>query len=296
MSTQRYSVTPHPIEYRVMLLAVAMLLGCGTPPSQSSQPQELPIPSDLQPHIERALALGQEIYEHDWASARGTDVLVERLGTLEGKGLGGYLSVRAGDDEGNPTGACYVLFFTNETPQRIAYVVRLWSEGGQTLTELDEFKPPKDATEGELVLISARQVALKALKERTQRLNPVVVPADWFDDPGVLVYLIAATTRPNCAVLGRHYRVFVSEDGQTVQKLEPLSRAIIEIEFSEDAEALYVSHNITDWPLETHVFASLLYDKPIYVGTERGVWRVTAERIALISERRPGQPDAGDSR
>ena len=40
---------------------------------------------------------------------------------------------------------------------------------------------------------------------------------------------------------------------------------------------------VTDWPLETHVFVSLLHDRrPIYVGTERGVWRVVGDKIALV--------------
>ena len=48
-----------------------------------------------------------------------------------------------------------------------------------------------------------------------------------------------------------------------------------------------VTHLVTDWPLETHVFVSLQWHLPVYVGTRRGIWRVNGDKIALISDRPP---------
>lgn len=44
-------------------------------------------------------------------------------------------------------------------------------------------------------------------------------------------------------------------------------------------EAMFVTHLVTDWPLETHVFVSLLTHKQVYVGTKVGIWRVDGDRI-----------------
>jgi hypothetical protein len=47
-----------------------------------------------------------------------------------------------------------------------------------------------------------------------------------------------------------------------------------------------ITHIISETPIETHVFVSLLHKVPVYVGTARGVWRVEGDRIAFIKERR----------
>ena len=57
-----------------------------------------------------------------------------------------------------------------------------------------------------------------------------------------------------------------------------------------------VTHNITDAPLETHVFASLLHRVPVLVLTRRGTWRVDGARIAFLGGpalTRDGRPAAG---
>lgn len=53
------------------------------------------------------------------------------------------------------------------------------------------------------------------------------------------------------------------------------------------AAALAVSHLVTDFPLETHVFASLLNKLPIYVVTRRGYWCVDGDRIRFLGDHPP---------
>jgi hypothetical protein len=48
------------------------------------------------------------------------------------------------------------------------------------------------------------------------------------------------------------------------------------------AEALTITHLVTDYPLETHVFTSLLVRLPVYVLTSRGTWRVNGDQIAFL--------------
>jgi len=261
-------------------LGLLLVIGCASQAPPRSE--GLPIPPALKPHVTRSFELGHELYLHDWMAARGTDALVEKLGSLDGRGLGGYLPLQEADAVGVPLSSWVVIFYTDEPLPRIAYQVRLW-ESGEPSPVVEDFDPPKAADDGFLRLIRARQAAIDSLALKPQPLNPVVVPGEWFDEPGSIVYLIAATTRPNVAVLGQHFRVFVSEDGKTVRRVEPLSKSILEVPFADDAVSIWVTHLITDWPLETHVLASLICGKTLYVGTEDGaVWRVDGEAIALI--------------
>jgi len=112
-----------------------------------------------------------------------------------------------------------------------------------------------------------------------------VLPADALGQEGILVYLLAGTRSRNVMVLGRHYRVIVSEDGLGVNDVLPLSKSVIELPTQgEDgpAAALYVTHLITEYPLETHVLASLQHALPLFVSTSRGLWRVEGEGIAFL--------------
>jgi len=114
-------------------------------------------------------------------------------------------------------------------------------------------------------------------------MNPVVLPAGVIGEEGVLVELLAGTEKADTVVLGKHYRVIVTSDGRRVKRIMPLSRGILELAKDTSAVALTVSHIVTDYPLETHVFSSMLNHVPIYVGTERGVWLVKGDSISLLS-------------
>jgi hypothetical protein len=96
-------------------------------------------------------------------------------------------------------------------------------------------------------------------------------------------------------VFGIHYRVLASEDGNTVKQVLPLSKSALVIpppgeNLPPDAVpvAAYVTQITTDWPLETHVFVSLLHKRhPIYVVTQRGIWLVIGDKISLVDDKPP---------
>jgi hypothetical protein len=92
-------------------------------------------------------------------------------------------------------------------------------------------------------------------------------------------------------VLGKHHRVLISPDGKAVLRFEPLSRAAIEIPPDNPAGTtpvgVFVTHLVTEWPLETHVFASLLNRTPVFVGTSRGSWRVDGDTISFLGQGPP---------
>src|SRR5206468_3754722 len=106
-----------------------------------------------------------------------------------------------------------------------------------------------------------------------QPINPVVLP----EKEHIVVYLLAGTNKPNVVVIGKHYRVLVSADGKTVEEVTPRSKSVIELSTEaqgpDKVAALITSQIVTDYPLETHVFASLSNRRiPIYISTTRGLW------------------------
>ena len=250
---------------------------------------ELPTPPELGSKIERSIKIGHSIYFQDAVAARGTDVLVENIGPQGPKWsrLGGYLTIRESTVDKKPTDAWVVLFYTRDREPRMAYQIRIWP-GRKDPPQFETFEPAAELSADLSRMIRARAAAVATLKNPVQPINPVVLPGDAIGERGFLVYLLAGTKRPDVAVLGRHYRILVDEDGRTVRKVEPLSNAVIEIpqvphDKNEQAVGLTVSHVVTDWPLETHVFASMLYKVPLFVVTRRGTWLVTRDRIALVS-------------
>src|SRR5262249_32181266 len=133
--------------------------------------------------------------------------------------------------------------------------------------------PPAEASDGLLLLFRARQAALAATPRNGQPLNPVVLPGAALGQKGILVYLLAGTTQPGEMVFGIHHRVLVSEDGTRVVASTPLSKTALVVSdrnlpAGARPEGAYVTHLMTDWPLETHVLVSLMHhNRPIYVGT-----------------------------
>jgi hypothetical protein len=204
-------------------------------------------------------------------------------------GLVGYLPFQEAGDDGKPRNSYLVSFFTGETPPRIAYQIRV--EPG-VKPEFEAFDPPKKCADAFAAFIQARQTAIAAMPPSSgQPINPVLVPGEANGEKGILVYLLAGTKKPNVAVFGRHFRSLVPAGGTRVSYMMPLSKSVLEIPTrgpkGEEPAALMVSHVVTDFPLETHVFTSLLVKKPVFVATRRGVWRVDGDKIRFLSDRPP---------
>jgi hypothetical protein len=273
-------------------VVVFVLLAFGLVYAEDALPRKgLPIPADLAAKIELSCKLGYELYLIDQVSAVGTDALFEKIGApAAGKNLGGYIAVREGDNAGRPLQSWIVAFFTNEETPRIAYNIHIEKD---KKAQIEEFQPPQAAPPGLLLLFRARQNALKAVQPFQQPINAVVLPAAVIGKQGILVELLAATQKPNLMVLGKHYRVIISNNGHKVDKVEPLSKGMLEIPTADDKgqkfTSIFATQLVTDYPLETHVFANLLHKIPIYVMTNKGLWLVDKGTIILISKDVPGK-------
>lgn len=272
-----------------------MVLACLLAPLASSAQKppnaaakELPVPADLVEQVARSSEIGRLLYVLDRVAAIGTDALLAEVPDLERHGVAGYIPVQESGDDGTPKASFLVNFYTGETPPRTAYTVRV---APGTKPVVDTFLPPLDTVPGFAAFVRARQVAIAAADLSGQPLNPVLIPAEAIGEKGILVYLLAGTTKPDVVVLGRHTRVLVSEDGTRVVATTPLTQAVIEAPTRGSAAALVVTHVLTDYPVETDVFASLLSKLPIYVLTKSGAWRVNGEEIAFLGDQQPDKKE-----
>jgi hypothetical protein len=239
-------------------------------------------PAKFEKQIAFSSRVGRIIYLHDRVSAIATDLLVDRVGEQGIRPVGGYVAV---PDAGAERPASFtVSFFSHDAEPLVLYRVHVRVVVGAQGT-VEEVSPPA-RPEGELArLIRARQTARAALPPTSQAVNTVVLPArPLLDEDGILVYLLAATKRSGVVVLGKHHRVLVSADGARVVRLEPLSKGIIEMSIvpprpGAKTMGVAVSHSITEYPLETHVFGSLQNSIPIQVVTPGGAWEVDGDHI-----------------
>lgn len=245
------------------------------------------MPADLKEAVELSSAIGTELYLQDKASWIGTDAMLETVSTEDRKAIGGYVTIREGDDDERPKPSWSVIFFSKEIPARVLYEVTVPMEAGKRPL-VKTIAPPRPIEGGLALLVKARQAAIEAAGPFAQPINPAVLPADIMNSSGVLVYLLAGTKKNNTVVFGKHFRVHVSSDG-TVREVVPLSKSILELSTAapggEKLEALIVSHIVTDYPLETHVFASLSAKLPVYVATARGDWVVEGATISFLGPR-----------
>jgi hypothetical protein len=244
----------------------------------------LPVPADLQPAIERASALGANLFLLDASTALAWDALATRIGPPNAAGVGHYLALIGGNGHGQPDGSVQVLFFTDEYVPRLAYRVRV-SMGKAPRSEVMQLDPPMVVHEPLMTLLNARLLALEALPTTKQALNPVVIPQR---NGRIVVYLLGATRERNVAVLGRHYRVEVSPDGTEVESVTALSGAELELPTEDRSghrvSALAITDAAATHPTETHVFASRMANLPIYVTTGRGRWKVKASAIEYLGK------------
>ncbi|MFO0590055.1 MAG: hypothetical protein U0441_21115 [Polyangiaceae bacterium] len=215
--------------------------------------------------------LGQLIFRQDGWAAQATDRLVQEHILSQDDRLRGWVVTHEG--EGGT-----VHFVGAEGPE-LAVLYRVIFQTPLAANErLERVGTPTPLAAALSAQFKAREAALHSpFKRFTRDVNTVALSAALIGKEGWLVYLLAATSDPAEMLLGGHTRCHVSEDGQRVLSVEPLSASILRMPIDARLEA--VTHTITAWPLETHVFASLLYRRPIPVVTQLGLWDVNGSII-----------------
>lgn len=133
-------------------------------------------------------------------------------------------------------------------------------------------------------MFRARASAEKARFQKcSQTYNTVILPADMAGEKGWYVYLLAATTKNDEAVMGGHVRVHVSADGKNILNVKEFTKTCLTMKIAKNAAGLMVTHLVDKHPVETHVFMSLLYGMPLYVGASLQTWAVEKGSIRLVA-------------
>lgn len=273
----------------VWLLAYLWLaVGCAHSGGKEEQEAEnrtpQPIPADLRAEVEHAARIGRAIYEQDTASALATDLLFEAKVLPDDARIHGWLTLETPDG--------WKTDFVTEADGGVSalYEVILPKERSSR-PDVERFTPPRPLSAEQVAMFRARQTAKGFLKEQCSvRLNPVTLPASLAGKSGWLVYLLASTQDPDLVILGGHERFIVSADGQQVLEHQRLSKGCLGMKeapgpHGEKPVGFVVSQIVTDWPVETHVFTSFEYRRPLMVVTERGLWRVTGDEIEYLGPR-----------
>lgn len=229
--------------------------------------------------ILRSERLGRAIYEKDIATARATELLLD-AGMLAGdERITGWVT-----QEGE--GSLLVTYVAEESGRRMVGHEVVFPGGMSSRPALAP-TPPNTPLIGErAVMYAARETAIGELRPLCDPpYNTVVLPGTMIGEQGWLVYLLPATLNPGEQIFAGHALVRVSADGLIslgVTQLSP-SCLILPVDLPRGTEqaGVFVSHPTTNWPLETHVYTSLLYGLPVYVQTQAGTWVVDGGKIEL---------------
>ena len=117
-------------------------------------------------------------------------------------------------------------------------------------------------------------------------MNAAVIPAP--DGGAPYLYLMSATKESNLVVLGRHFRFRVSENGNSLSEKTGFTNGCIGLSSATSnggtPVGLVISHLLTPYPQEHHVFASLANDIPLFVTMPKTgtTWKVDGTSICLL--------------
>lgn len=238
------------------------------------------MPEGFRAAVERSERLGRAMFEKDMAAARATGLLLDS-GFLAGDSrIHGWLT----ESDGESMQVTYV----GEQNGRLYVAHEVGFAGGPSGIPVIGRVAPSTPLDGERArMYRARETAIAAFRPPCDRsYNTVVLPAGLDGEQGWLVYLLAATLRPDEKVLAGHGLVKVSADGTTVERITPLSLSCLVVPDAQPQgvreTGVMMTHLTTAWPLETHVYTSLLYDTPVFVQTRSGLWQIQDGRIRFV--------------
>jgi hypothetical protein len=227
-------------------------------------------PADLSP----VARLGLEIYQQDRAAWIATDAALQAgLAKTPARGWITLVNVKE---------ARWLVRFIGECPQGACAYLDVNLSADNAPPKVTQQPEPWPLSEQETAAWSARQLVISSpFSGCTDNYNTVVLPTEYEGAPAWRVYLIPASIDKSQAILTGHHRVTVSADGKTILKSEQLYKtcAIAKV---DDAAAFALTDSENDEPIETHVFTSLFYERPLYVRTRKGTFAVDGVNITQV--------------
>jgi hypothetical protein len=117
----------------------------------------------------------------------------------------------------------------------------------------------------------ARQTAKAALKNRLFDATYDAVVLNDPDGKGFLVYALALADTRRVIQTGGHYRVTVSADGGTVERIDLLA-GFTQQKLEKELAAIVSTQNSSNLPTETWVYTSHVYRVPVAVTAKDGAF------------------------
>ncbi len=231
------------------------------------------------PEVQR---LGVALYRQDRAAWLATDAVRARVPDLAGAGVKGWIV----EDDGKIA----KVRFLRDLGQglEVGYDIEVSPKGAGSVVEPAD----RTLTREERTMFAARQTALANLPPNLCRAgyNSAILKDP--DGDGWLVWMLAPSPSAAAIPIGGHYRFTISADGGTVERRDALSASCFTLDRPKlppgsKVEGLFVTHIISPTPVETHVFLSLLYRQPFFVGTSKDkIWVVAKGQIAPVPVKR----------
>ncbi|MBW2704241.1 MAG: hypothetical protein JRF33_25760 [Deltaproteobacteria bacterium] len=255
------------------VLMYVFLSGCGIGRAELRASEDPGIREFDMPTIEK---LGKAIYERDGYAALATDILLAKVGdvkALHEAKVRGWIVV---EDKGH-----FRVRFIKQGP-----------EGFLPAFDVDFSSPEKGVaakaegalTEREVSQFRARQLAIREIKQPcSKRYNTVVLPD--VDGEGFIAYCLAATMKTKEVFLGGHYRITVSADGKTVERVDRLSKGCLTLPWGPNDKGqvpavLVTNHMVSPRPIEIHVWANLVSGMDLAIFTKDGtMWQVENGKV-----------------
>jgi len=127
----------------------------------------------------------------------------------------------------------------------------------------------------------ARQTAQTALKGRLFDTTYDAVVLNDPDGKGFLVYALALADTRRVIQTGGHYRVTVSADGGTVERIDLLSGFIqLKLEKGKEPAIITSTQFSSKLPTEAWLYTSSVYGVPVYLATkDKSFWTIDKGKI-----------------
>jgi hypothetical protein len=143
-------------------------------------------------------------------------------------------------------------------------------------------RPDRGATDP--VRKRAMQTAKAALKGKLFDVRYDAVVLNDPDGKGFLVYALALADPRRMLQTGGHYRVTVSADGGTAERIDLLS-AFIQQKMEKEILIIVSTQHSSNFPAETWLYTSHIYRVPVYLATkDRAFWTIDNGRIHKLSK------------
>jgi hypothetical protein len=255
----------HGIRRTLGLFAIA-LTGCAAPKGGTKEADGRALSPEDTAVLASACERGREVFIHDVANTKATDAA--RAAGVDPRALGTKAFIELKDPDG-----WRVAWVRKGDPPMIVVQVKLGAFPFRQ-PRVERLDPPVALTGSDLAEWKARLRAEEhAVLPCDAPYNSVVLPVAGGHD----VCLLASTTDPDVLISGGHVRMHVPDSGEVTA--HPLNKGCMMMRRSEDeGEAAGIGSTfLKPYPNEGHVYVSLWYGLPYYVGTPDGrVWNINA--------------------